>query len=116
MLARWWGPKGFTLPLCEIDFRTGGAFRMVMRGPDGEDGPIHGNYVEIIPNERIVFSAVIENAPGVEVLTTVTFVEEGGKTRLTVRQSIPAQAEAARGQTEGWNDTLERLEAALRVV
>ena len=114
MIARWWGPKGFTLPRCDVDFRTGGAYRMVMRGPDGEENPFHGHYLEIVPNERIVFSAVIENMPGVEVHTTVTFVEENGKTRLTVRQTTPTQKGAADGQMQGWSETLEKLAAALR--
>jgi uncharacterized protein YndB with AHSA1/START domain len=114
MLARWWGPKGFTLPVCELDFRPGGAYRMVMRGPDGNDYPFHGDFREIVPNQRIVFHAVIEHAPGVEVLTTVTFVEEDGKTRLTVRQDVPAMKEAAAGQRVGWTDQLEKLAAVLR--
>jgi uncharacterized protein YndB with AHSA1/START domain len=74
--------------------------------------PFHGAYREIIPNQRIAFSAVI--GPGVEVMTTVTFAEEDGKTLLTVRQSIPTESpEAAKGQREGWNGTLEKLAAAL---
>lgn len=112
-LARWWGPKDFTLPGCEVDFRPGGAYRMVMRDPAGNEYPFHGHYREIVPNERIVFNAVIEDSPGVEVLTTVTFVEEDGKTRLTVRQDIPADEAAGKGQMEGWSGSLEKLAAAL---
>lgn len=114
MLARWWGPKDFTLPSCEVDFRPGGAYRMVMRGPDGKDYPFHGRYLEIVPHQRIVFNAVIEHLPGNDVLTTVTFAEEDSKTLLTVRQAIPAHKEAARGQMEGWSGSLEKLAAALR--
>jgi uncharacterized protein YndB with AHSA1/START domain len=110
-LARWWGPRNFTLPVCEIDFRPGGAYRMVMRDPEGREYPFHGAYSEIVENERIVFTAKI--LPGVEVVTTVTFVEEGGKTLLTVQQTVPADAYAARGQLEGWNGSLEKLAAAL---
>lgn len=106
-LARWWGPRGFALPACEIDFRPGGAYRMVMRGPDGLDYPFHGVYREITAPSRIVFSAVI--AEGVAVLTTVTLEDEGERTRLTVRQTVPAMEEAARGQRQGWTESLERL-------
>jgi uncharacterized protein YndB with AHSA1/START domain len=107
-LARWWGPKGFTLPACEMDFRPGGAYRFVMRGPDGRDYPFHGVYREIVEPERIVFTAIIDNAPGNELLTTVTFAEHGGKTRLTVQQTVPTEP-YARGQKQGWTESLERL-------
>ena len=113
-VRQWWGNKNTTMPVCEMDFRPGGAYRMVMRGPDGKDYPFHGRYLEIVPHERIVFNAVIEHLPGNDVLTTVTFAEEDGKTLLTVRQAIPVHKEAARGQMEGWSGTLEKLAAALR--
>jgi uncharacterized protein YndB with AHSA1/START domain len=107
-LARWWGPKGFTLPGCEMDFRPGGAYRFVMRGPDGNDYPFRGVYLEIAPPARIVFTAIIDNAPGNELLTTVTFAEEGGGTRLTVEQTVPTEP-YARGQKQGWTESLECL-------
>jgi uncharacterized protein YndB with AHSA1/START domain len=107
-IGKWWGPKGFTLPGCEMDFRTGGTYRFVMRGPDGKDHPFHGVYREIVRNERIVFTAILDNLPGHELLTTVTFADEDGKTKLTVRQTTPL-GEAGRGQNQGWSETLERL-------
>ncbi len=108
-LARWWGPRGFTLPTCEVDFRAGGAYRMVMRDAAGADYPFHGVYREIARPERIVFSAVIGATAGDAVLTTVTFEDEGGRTRVTVRQTAPANELAARGQTQGWTESLEKL-------
>jgi uncharacterized protein YndB with AHSA1/START domain len=110
-LARWWGPRGFTMPSCEVDFRPGGAYRMVMRGPDGAEHPFHGVYREIVAPSRIVFSAVIGRAAGHAVLTTVTLDDEGGRTRLTVRQTVPGDEAMARGQTQGWAESLERLAA-----
>ena len=107
-IGKWWGPKGFTLPGCEMDFRPGGTYRFVMRGPDGQDNPFHGVYREIVRNERIVFTAILDNLPGHELVTTVTFADEGGKTKLTVRQATPP-GEAGRGQNQGWSETLERL-------
>jgi uncharacterized protein YndB with AHSA1/START domain len=108
-LVRWWGPRGFTLSSCELDFRPGGAYRMVMRGPDGVEFPFHGVYREIVPPTLIVFSGVIDPVAGVAVLTTVTFEDEGRKTRITVRQTVPKMKEAAAGQRQGWTETLERL-------
>jgi uncharacterized protein YndB with AHSA1/START domain len=107
-IRKWWGPKGFTLPGCEMDFRPGGTYRFVMRGPDGQDNPFHGVYREIVRNERIVFTAILDNLPGHELVTTVTFGDESGKTKLTVRQTTPA-GDAGRGQNQGWSETLARL-------
>jgi uncharacterized protein YndB with AHSA1/START domain len=107
-IRKWWGPKGFTLPGCEMNFRTGGAYRYVMRGPDGQDNPFHGMYREIVRNERIVFTAILDNLPGHELVTTVTFADESGKTKLTVRQTTPPGVPGL-GQNQGWSETLERL-------
>ncbi len=82
---------------------------MVMRGPDGAEYPFHGVYREIDPPSRIVFSAVIASTPGAAVVTVVTFDDEGGKTRVAVRQTVPALEEAAKGQRQGWTESLERL-------
>jgi uncharacterized protein YndB with AHSA1/START domain len=108
-MVRWWGPRGFTLPVCEIDLRSGGVFRFVMRGPDGRDYPFDGVYLEIVPPERIVFSGIIHDEPGHEVLTTVTFVEHEGKTKLTVHQTYSFESDATRGAPEGWTQSLDRL-------
>jgi uncharacterized protein YndB with AHSA1/START domain len=108
-LAHWWGPKGFTLPKCEVDFRPGGLFHFVMRGPDGKDYPFRGSYLEIVEPERIVFQGVIHDEPGHQVWTTVTFAEENGKTTLTVHQTYSFESDATRGAPEGWKQTLDRL-------
>ena len=108
-LVRWWGPKGFTLPTCEVDFRVGGAYRMVMRAPDGTDHGFGGVYTEIVPPERIVFTALIDGSPERELVTTATFEERDGKTTLTVRQTAPASPDHARGQRQGWTEQLARL-------
>jgi uncharacterized protein YndB with AHSA1/START domain len=106
-LARWWGPKGFTLPTCEVDFRTGGRFRLCMRAPNGTEYPFAGVYDEVVPSERIVFTGAIHD--GNDVTTTVTFAEAGGKTTLTVRQAYAFESDATRGAAEGWTQSLERL-------
>ncbi len=108
-LAHWWGPKGFTLPSCTVEFHAGGAFRFVFRGPDGTDYPFVGKYLEVARPERIVFKGVIHNTPGQEVLTTVTFEEHRGKTTLRVHQTYSFESDATRGAREGWTQTLDRL-------
>ncbi|HSN14687.1 MAG TPA: SRPBCC domain-containing protein, partial [Anaeromyxobacteraceae bacterium] len=68
-LSTWWGPRGFTLSSCELDFHPGGAFHIVMRGPDGVDYPFDGVYREIVPNELIVLAGKVGED---DILTTVT--------------------------------------------
>ena len=58
LLARWWGPKGFTNTFHEFDPRPGGAWRFVMHGPDGTDYPMTKDFVEVVPPERIVLQHI----------------------------------------------------------
>jgi uncharacterized protein YndB with AHSA1/START domain len=115
-LQRWWGPKGFTNPVCEVDVRPGGAIRIHMRAPDGTVYPMVGVFHEIVVPERLVFtsSALDGNGhPLFEVLNTVTFAAEGGKTKLTVRASVSkVKGDAAphlAGMEQGWSMALDRL-------
>ena len=115
-VAQWWGPDGFTNPVCELDARPGGAIRINMRGPDGTVYSMAGAYWEIVEPERLVFTSAALDAEGTplfEVLTTVTFPERGGKTALTLQaRVIRASAEAApylKGMEAGWTQSLERL-------
>src|SRR6266404_6301667 len=55
-VMQWWGPKGFTAPFCKIDFRVGGKFLCCMKSPDGQEGWNGGEYHEIVPHEKIVYS------------------------------------------------------------
>jgi len=117
-VAQWWGPHGFTNPVCELDLRPGGAIRIHMRGPDGTVYPMTGVYQEIVEPERIVFtSAALDEKghPMFEVLTTVTFAELGGKTKQILRaRVIKKTAQAApylAGMEAGWTQSLERLAA-----
>jgi len=115
-LRRWWGPKAFTNPVCELDPRPGGAIRIHMRAPDGTIYPMTGVLHEIVEPERLVFTSVAldkTGAPMFEVLNTVTFAEQGGKTKLTLRARVTmATAEAPRylaGMEQGWSQSLDRL-------
>jgi uncharacterized protein YndB with AHSA1/START domain len=116
-LAQWWGPKGFTNPVCEVDLRPGGTILIHMRGPDGTVYPMSGEYREIVKPERLVFiSSALDkdDNPLFEVLTTVTFVEVGASTKLTMHASVsklrPEGAPNVAGMEEGWKQSLVRLE------
>ena len=117
-LKRWWGPKNFTNPVCEIDLRPGGAIRIHMRGPDGTVYPMTGVFQEIVEPERLVFTSAAldqEGNPPFEVLNTVTFAEQGGKATQTLQARVVKRTAKAApylaGMEAGWTQTLERLEA-----
>ncbi len=121
-VAQWWGPNGFTNPVCELDVRPGGAIRIHMRGPDGVVYPMKGVYREIVKPERLVYTNYVfedeEGKPQLEVLTTVTFEALGAKTKLTVQEKVvksaPAVETAVAGMEEGMNQSLDRLAEYLR--
>jgi uncharacterized protein YndB with AHSA1/START domain len=120
LVAQWWGPRGFTNPVCELDVRPGGAILIHMRGPDGTVYPMTGVYQEVVEPERIVFtSAALDDKgnPMFEVLTTVTFAEQDGKTKQILRaRVIKSTVQAApyiAGMEAGWTQSLERLTAYL---
>src|SRR5882672_3364987 len=90
-LARWWGPHGFTLPVCTQDFRVGGAYRFCMRAPDGSDHWVWGVYREIVAPERLVFTWEREDEEPLRArlctTVTVTFATQGRKTQLTLHHA-----------------------------
>ena len=130
-LTQWWGPRGFTNPVCELDVRPGGAHRVVMRSADGVDYPIKGVFREIVAPERLVMTMDCSEHPAEwhdlvdpnrdknnrnpagEMLQTVTFEDLGGKTRLTIRTRFESagirNAMVKMGMNEGWSESLERL-------
>ena len=119
-MAQWWGPRGFTNPVCEMDVRSGGKIWIVMRGPKGgdydKDFPMSGTFHEVIPNERLVFMAVAEDHDGnhlIESLTTVTFEDQDGKTKLTMHARAvglaPIAVQMLAGMDAGWNSSLDKL-------
>jgi uncharacterized protein YndB with AHSA1/START domain len=109
-VAKWWGPKGFTSTIYEMDVKEGGVWRFVMHGPDGTDYKNLVIYDEIVKPERLVYSHV----SGPRFQMTVTFAERGGKTELTARMIFESAAERARvikefGALEGLSQTIGRL-------
>jgi uncharacterized protein YndB with AHSA1/START domain len=106
-VLRWWGPRGYRLSHCEMDFRVGGAFRFCMRGPD--DHWIRGVYREITPPLRLVFTYINE-ADGHEMLTTLDFVASGDTTVMHFRQAPLMNVAERDGHNRGWSETLEMLD------
>ncbi len=108
-LAEWWGPRGVTTTIREMDVRPGGAWRYTMRAPDGSKYPFDGVYVEVSEPERLVFDGAIHGSPDQRVWTEVTFAEKEDKTEVTVRQMYSFESDATRGASMGWNQQLDRL-------
>jgi len=110
----WFGPKGYPLALCEMDFRVGGRYRFAMKGPDGAlMTAFGGEYLEIEKDRKISFSNTMET-PGAEtMIMTTTFTESGGKTTLTFRTLFGSVAmkneHLARGFEVGVGSGLEQL-------
>lgn len=113
---RWWGPNGFTTTTLEMDVRPGGIWRFIMHGPDGTDYDNRIVYSEVVPNERLVYAhgRDIDDDPTL-FHVTVTFSEEDGKTRITMRSLFVSAEERRRvegfGAIELGNQTLASLEA-----
>ncbi|HEY6280288.1 MAG TPA: SRPBCC domain-containing protein [Burkholderiales bacterium] len=128
-LKHWWGPKSFKVHTCKVDLRPGGVFHYGMRAPDGSD--MWGKFVyrEIVAPERLVFIVSFSDPKGgmtrhpwspnwpLETLSTVTFTEQGGKTKITV-QWVPHSAtelerktfeDGRQGMQQGWTGTFDQF-------
>ena len=122
-LVHWWGPKGWTLPVCKVDFRPGGVWHYCMRGPEGEESWGKAIYREIVEPERIVYLDTFSNEAGnpvegmPEIIITVTFEDLDGKTKLATHAQFASAADLesvlAMGMVEGLTQTWDRLEAYL---
>ena len=90
-IKRWWGclGQGYSVPVCEVDLRPGGKWRFVNRHPKGE-AEFYGEYREIVPPERIVFTEIFAPFPDAGSLVTAVLTEENDKTRLTVTAQYPS--------------------------
>lgn len=116
-VRRWWGLRGSTMEVCEIDLRVGGAWRYVLREEDGSEVGFHGIYREIDAPHRMVSTEVFEGFPDAESVNTVTLVEEDGKTTFT--NTILHQNREYRdghlnsGMEPGMQQTFDRLEELL---
>jgi uncharacterized protein YndB with AHSA1/START domain len=122
-LAQWWGPTGWTLPVCTVDFRPGGVWHYCMQGPGGEQSWGKAVYSEIVPGQRIVYTDSFSDeagnsVPGMPVMTiSVDFFDEGGKTRVVSYAKFASKDELEgllqMGVVEGVKQTWDRLEEYL---
>ena len=83
-VRNWWGNlgEGYSVPVCEIDLRVGGAWRFVNRHPNGE-AAFHGEYLEIVPPSRLAFTEIFEEFPDSISWVTTDLIDEDGKTRMS---------------------------------
>ncbi|HET9637332.1 MAG TPA: SRPBCC domain-containing protein [Gemmatimonadaceae bacterium] len=105
----WWGPRGFTAPVVELDERPGGKWRAKMVGPDGAELWQHGVYREIVPKKRIVYTFIWDQEPDHEMLVTVDFVGSGNKTDITFQQTGFKSDGEREGHKGGWGESFDRL-------
>ena len=128
-VMQWWGPKDFTSPVCQMDFRVGGKFLCCMRTPDGQEFWNAGEYHEIVPHAKIVSSMYFSDSNGNKVepehygieheaiegaYDVVSFEDNGnGETRLTFVGNESMEDAKESGQLEGWNQVLDKLAAVV---
>jgi len=127
-VKKWWGPKDFTAPYARIDLKVGGTSLYAMRSPEGEDFWSTGVYKKIIPQELIVSTDSFADADGnvvpashygmkgywpLELMVTVTFKKEDGKTRLTIQHEGFPDRENRDLAEAGWNESLDKLASFL---
>ena len=91
LLKRWFGPRGWSLVVCEVDLRVGGGFRFVLRGPGGKEMGMRGVYRELAPPDRSVHMESFDDFPGEPAQVTTVLVEEDGKTTLTATVLSPSR-------------------------
>jgi uncharacterized protein YndB with AHSA1/START domain len=122
-VIHWWGPRGFTMTIEEMDLRPGGVWKHVMHGPDGTDYPNYSVFKEITKPERIVYShgGGKKDGPSVNFEMTWTFdVVEENKTKLTLRQVYASNEDRdtvakVYGAIEGGKECLARLGEFLKI-
>lgn len=122
LIKQWFTPRPWTTPVVEVNVRPGGSSDTVFRGPDGEEFPNRGVYLEVVPGERLVFTDAYSEAwrpsPKPFMTAIVSFADEAGKTRYTARVRHWSEEDRIRheemGFHEGWAKATEQLEALAR--
>ena len=116
-MSNWWGPRKYEVVSAEYDFREGGTWRILHRGPDGDEHGFRGEFREIVPPERIVWTFEYEGAPGQIAVETLTLEERDGKTLMTATSDAGSKeardAVLQSGMQEGARETWDRLEEYL---
>ena len=128
-VMQWWGPRGFTAPVCKMDFRVGGKFLYCMRSPDGQEFWNGGEYHEIVVHEKIVSSMYFADSEGNKVQPAhygmeheaiqdahdVTLFEDlgDGRTKLTFTGNETMEEATKSGQLEGMNQILDKAASVI---
>jgi uncharacterized protein YndB with AHSA1/START domain len=114
LIKRWWSGDRGEVTSAEVDLRVGGTWRYVMVANGGFEVAFHGEYREIVPDERIVATEVFEGMPDAEALTTNTFTEEDGRTTLTIlvdhADQASRDAHINSGMEGGMQEAMDHLE------
>ncbi len=108
-IVKWWGPKGVTIPVCDVDLEVGGTFRSCMHHADGDDYYLTCVYKEILPPEKLVFTWTWEQGrfKDLETLVTIKLEEDGEGTILTLIHERLADREARDLHNQGWCSSLD---------
>jgi uncharacterized protein YndB with AHSA1/START domain len=114
-LARWWGPKGFSIPAVDFEPRAGASYRIAMEPPDGDPFKLTGDFHEVDPPARLAFTFRWEDPDpdDVETVADLSFRDRGDATEIVLTQGpfkTEARLELHRG---GWSDSFDKLEALL---
>ncbi len=127
-IMKWWGPVGFTAPYARLDLREGGKYLYCMKGPDGKEYWSGGVFREVEPKERIVATDNFMDKDGnivpastyglsadypMELMLTVSFEEQNGKTKVTIQHVGHPSGQDLEGARMGWNTSLDKFAAAL---
>ena len=118
LIARWWsGDRGEVVSI-EVDLRVGGTWRYVMTAHGGFEVAFHGEYREVVPNDRIVSTEIFEGAPNAVAVTTTTFTEQDGRTTVRVLVQHASQedrdAHINSGMEDGLQEAMDHLEGVVR--
>jgi uncharacterized protein YndB with AHSA1/START domain len=128
-VKRWWGPKGYTSPVCKIDLRVGGKYLCCMKSLEGQEFWSTGVYREIVEPERLVLTDSMADKDGnvvpasyygmgedfpLELQVIVTFEEQAGKTKMTLRHVGMPAGQASEMAGAGWNESLDKLAESLK--
>jgi Uncharacterized conserved protein len=114
LIKRWWSAKRGEVTVAEVDLRVGGTWRWVMVTDKGYEVVFSGEYLEVIPNERLVFTEIFGGMPDAGAVTTLTFTEQDGRTLLTTlvqhEKKEHRDAHINSGMEAGMQDAMDLLE------
>ncbi|HWG03906.1 MAG TPA: SRPBCC family protein, partial [Beijerinckiaceae bacterium] len=125
LIKQWFAPKPYTTPIAEVDLRAGGASNVVMKSPEGQEIPCPGQYLDIVPGRKLVFTDAFtgdwsprEGAPFM--VAIITFEDEAGKTRYTATVKHWTEEDKKKhedmGFHQGWGQCADQLEVLAKTL